>query len=251
MDPEVHGDDALALERFGHVAGDDPARESLDDGRLADAGVADEHGVVLRAAREHLHDAADFVVAADHGVDLALARLFGEVAAVFLQRLVFALGILVGDALVAAHLLERLHEPVARDLIVLEQPGGGVVRADQREEVMLGAEEFVLEAGHLARGVVERLAQALGKRELAAAADDLRPAGEFGVEALAEFRGGNAHFFEQRPGHAIGLIEEGAQQMLVGQLGMPALGGIVLSGLERLLGESGKLIGLHEISVLN
>ena len=47
---DVHGDDALALERFGHVARDDAAREALDDGRLADAGVADEHGVVLRAA---------------------------------------------------------------------------------------------------------------------------------------------------------------------------------------------------------
>ena len=110
---------------------------------------------------KHLHDAADFVVAADDGVDLAFTGLFGEVLAVFLQGLVFALGILVGDALVAAHLLERLHEPVARDLVVLEQPGGRVVRADQGKEVMLRAEELVLERGHLAVGVVERLAQAL------------------------------------------------------------------------------------------
>ena len=87
-------------------------------------------GLFFVRRREHLHDAADFVVAADDGVDLALARLLGEVAAVFFERLVFALGILVGDALVAAHLLERLHEPVARDLEVLEQPRRRVVRAD-------------------------------------------------------------------------------------------------------------------------
>ncbi len=42
-----------------------------------------------------------------------LARERGEVAPVFLQRLVFALGILIGDALRAAHLLERLHQLVA------------------------------------------------------------------------------------------------------------------------------------------
>ena len=102
---EVHRDDALALERLGHVARDDPSRETLDDGGLAHARVSDEHGVVLRAAGKDLHDAADLVVAPDYGVNLAFARLFGEVASVLFEGLVFPLGILVGDALVAAHLL--------------------------------------------------------------------------------------------------------------------------------------------------
>ena len=39
------------------------------------------------------------------GIDLSLARERGQIAAVFFQRLVFALGILIGDALVAAHAL--------------------------------------------------------------------------------------------------------------------------------------------------
>jgi hypothetical protein len=41
------------------VAGDDALGESLDDGRLAGARLADEHRVVLRAPREHLDDPAD------------------------------------------------------------------------------------------------------------------------------------------------------------------------------------------------
>ena len=61
------------LQRVGHVAGDDALGEALDDGGLADAGLADQDGVVLRAPREHLHDAADLGVAADHRVELALA----------------------------------------------------------------------------------------------------------------------------------------------------------------------------------
>ena len=73
--------------------------EALDDGGLADAGLADEHRVVLRPAREHLDDAADLLVAADHRVELALARQLGQVAAVPLERLVLALGVLVGHAL--------------------------------------------------------------------------------------------------------------------------------------------------------
>ena len=69
---EVERDDALVLEPLGHVALDDAAGEALDDGGLADAGLADEHRVVLRAARQHLDDPADLVVAADDRVELAL-----------------------------------------------------------------------------------------------------------------------------------------------------------------------------------
>jgi hypothetical protein len=69
------------LQLIGHVAAHDALGEAFDDGGLADAGLADEHRVVLGAAAEHLHDAADFVVAADHGVELALAGGFGEIVA--------------------------------------------------------------------------------------------------------------------------------------------------------------------------
>jgi len=52
--------------------------ESFDDGGFADAGFADEDGVVLGAAAEHLHDAADFVIASDDRVELTLAGGFGK-----------------------------------------------------------------------------------------------------------------------------------------------------------------------------
>ena len=98
----------LFFSDLGHVARDDALREALDDRGLADAGLADQHRVVLGAAREHLHHAADLLVAADHRVELAAARGLGEVAPVLLERLVLRLGILVGDARAAAHALERL-----------------------------------------------------------------------------------------------------------------------------------------------
>ena len=62
---DVERPDALALQALGHVAGDDPLREPLGDRGLADAGLADQHRVVLRAAREHLDHAPDLLVAAD------------------------------------------------------------------------------------------------------------------------------------------------------------------------------------------
>ena len=70
---EVEGVELLVLEGLGHLAADDVLGQALDDGGLADAGLADEHRVVLGAARQHLHDPLDLLLAPDDRVELALA----------------------------------------------------------------------------------------------------------------------------------------------------------------------------------
>ena len=111
---QVERDQPAVLEALGHVAGDDPLRQALDDRGLAHAGLADQHGVVLRAPGEDLDDAADLIVAADHRVELALGGGLGQVAAVALERPVLLLGVLVGHAVAAAHLGQRLEQLVVR-----------------------------------------------------------------------------------------------------------------------------------------
>ena len=64
----------LVAQAFRHVAIDDAQRQAFGDGGLADAGLADQHRIVLGAARQHLDGAADFLVAADHRIELAVAR---------------------------------------------------------------------------------------------------------------------------------------------------------------------------------
>src|SRR3712207_8532004 len=54
-------------------------------------GLADEDGVVLGAARQHLDHPADLLVAPDDGVELSGPGRFGEVATEALQRLVLVL----------------------------------------------------------------------------------------------------------------------------------------------------------------
>ena len=92
--PRSSDDQPLAAQRLGHVAGDDPLGQALDDGGLADAGLADQHRVVLGPPGQHLDDPADLGVAADDRVELAVAGALGQVDAVLLQRLVGALGVL-------------------------------------------------------------------------------------------------------------------------------------------------------------
>ena len=69
---QVEAEHAAALERVGHVAGDDALGEPLDDGGLADAGLADQHRVVLGTPGQHLDHPADLGVAADDRVEPAL-----------------------------------------------------------------------------------------------------------------------------------------------------------------------------------
>ena len=88
----VEREQLLVLQAFRHVAVDDALRQALDDGGLADAGLADQHRIVLGAAREHLDGAADFLVAADHRIDLAVARGLRQIAGIFLQRVIGVLG---------------------------------------------------------------------------------------------------------------------------------------------------------------
>ena len=59
-------------EHVRHFAVDDLARQALGDRGLADAGVADQQRIVLLPAAEDLDGAADFGVAADQRIDLAV-----------------------------------------------------------------------------------------------------------------------------------------------------------------------------------
>ena len=153
---EVERDDALVAQALGHVAGDDAAGEAFDDGGFADAGLADEDGVVLGAAAEHLDDAANLFVAADDGIELAAAREFGEVLGVFFEGLELAFGILVGDALRAAHGGERLQNGFVR----CAERGERIARrialeAGDGEQQVLGGDVLVFEVGGFLEGLVE------------------------------------------------------------------------------------------------
>ncbi len=89
---EVEREQLLVLQALRHVAIDDAQRQALGDGGLADAGLADQDGIVLGPARQHLDGAADLLVAADDRIELAVARSLGQVAGIFLQRVIGVLG---------------------------------------------------------------------------------------------------------------------------------------------------------------
>ena len=201
----VERHDALLAHALGHFAGDDRLRETLHDGGLAHARLADQHGVVLRAARQHLDDAGDFGLAADDGIELALAGKFREVAAKGVQGgrlLLLAVGTVVlllarSDGLLVVGIVVAFRVAVQFAFLgwrvlgrcvgvgdavggggVLEAFGGDVVAEEQLradrfavlehgQHEMFGADGIGLEAVRLQLGAFENLARAGGDGQFA------------------------------------------------------------------------------------
>mmetsp|Transcript_40635 Transcript_40635/g.96532 ORF Transcript_40635/g.96532 Transcript_40635/m.96532 type:complete len:358 (-) Transcript_40635:693-1766(-) len=137
----VQSHQGAVLQGCRDVAGDDALREPLSDGRFADAGLADQHGVVLRPPRQDLNRTADLVVPADDRVELAVLGGLCQVPCVLAQGLVFPLGILVDDLAAAADLLDS----------ILQLLGGDALLAHERlakPHVLIEREQKVLD-GHV------------------------------------------------------------------------------------------------------
>jgi hypothetical protein len=83
---QVERDDAAAGERGRHVALSHAQRQALGDRGLADAGLADQDGVVLAPAGEDLDGLLDLLGAADDGVDPPGPRVGGQVAPELVER---------------------------------------------------------------------------------------------------------------------------------------------------------------------
>ncbi len=88
----IEREQSLVFQSIGDIAVGNAQRKAFHDGRLADSGLTDQYRVVLGAPREHLDGPADFLVAPDHRIKLAGTRHLGEVAAIFLQRVIAFLG---------------------------------------------------------------------------------------------------------------------------------------------------------------
>jgi hypothetical protein len=218
---EVEGVDLLVLERLGHLALDDHLRQALDDRGLADTGLADEHRVVLRTTREHLHDALDLFLTSDDGVELAVASGLREVAAELVEHergrrraLGGATGLLRLLALVARQQLDDLLAHAVEVGAELDQHLGGdaLALADEAEQDVLGADVVVAELQGLAQRQLEDLLGARREgdvtgRRLLALPDDL-------LDLLAHRLEGDAERLERLRRDALTLVDEAEQDVL-------------------------------------
>ena len=213
---EVERQHLLVLQALRHVAVDDAVREAFDDRRLADAGLADQHGVVLGAAGQHLDGAPDLLVAADHRIELALGGGLGEVAGVALQRVI---GLLGAGRIRGAAFAQIVDGGVQR--------GRGVTPASARIarglcllghgkclQHALNGDEAVAGLGGDLLGLVEHAAQGRGHMQLGATAGHLGQLGERCLGALQRLLGPAAGLGDEPCRQAFRIVEQHLQQML-------------------------------------
>ena len=141
----VQREQGLVLEVVRHIALDDPLCEAFGDGRLTDAGLTDEARVVLGFPAQDPDDVSDLVVTADDRVQFLVAGHLGQVRAILLQDVIGLFRVIRRDLLVAADVLQDLHEFLVGDAARLQglfQLAGGFV--DDAEHEVLDGNVLVL-----------------------------------------------------------------------------------------------------------
>ncbi len=209
----VERENALVAEALGHFTVDDPLCQSLDDGRLADAGLADEHGIVLGTALQDLDGAADFIVAPDDRIEFALARAFGEVDAVLLQRLTVLLGAGVLHLGAAPHFVDGGFQGRTRRTGRLQDAPQLTAVLAGREHEQLAGNELIAALLRQLVGDVEQLVQIVAQQHLARRAFDFRQPLQGGRQLRTQLGHVGARFLEQRPRGAALLVEQGRHQV--------------------------------------
>ena len=244
---EVQRKQTLVPQRFRHVAVDDALGEAFNDRRLADARLADDDRIVLRAPREDLHDAADLLVPPDHRIDRSAACRFGKVARVLPERIVAGLGrgAVGGPALaqVVDGGIQRLRAGTG-----VGQDAGGLrpLGERKREQQTFGGDVAVAGLLRDVLGGIEEPRRLRREVELAGAAA-LHPGQrvERGPGFLQRVLGPAAGGADQIGGKAFGVVEQDLEQMLGREALVAAAGRETLGGLHEAARTLGKPLEIH------
>jgi hypothetical protein len=237
--------DLLVLDGRGHVARCDALCQALDDGGLADAGLADEDGVVLRAAAEHLDGAANLLHATDDRVELALAGEVRHVASVLLQRLELRLRVLRGHALVTAQVVERLLHALARDARAAQRRSGVALLVRERAQQVLARDVAVAELGGELLGFVAHATKLVADAHLAHVTRDARGVRDGLVHLRLDLCGIRSHALDDGGYVALVGLQQRLQQVDGANLTRLGIGGYADGGLQRLLGRHCPLVESH------
>ncbi len=152
-----------------------------------------------------MHDAANFFVATDNGIEFAFAREGSEVLSIFFEGLKLAFGSVGSDWFVATEVFDDLEGVCGVD--VFEEIGG----LKEGEENVFDRDVFVAKFFGLLTGFGEGFAQVLASLDLAAL--DLGDFCEKVFGLLLKFGAIDLEFFEERRDERVFLFEHGGEQM--------------------------------------
>ena len=196
-----------------HVAGHDTLGDTLDDGRLADARLADEHGVVLGATGQDLDGSTDLVGTADDRVELAGTGKVADIAAVLLQRLKLSLVLGRRHAVIATQLLVDLLDAFLGDAGVAQHTTSLALVLGKCHQQMLGYHKAVAHLGGLLLGLLDDADELIGKTHLLALARNLRRMVDGILRGACELSRVGTDALDDHGDIALAGTEQGRQQV--------------------------------------
>ena len=242
----VEGEQALVPETLRHVAVDDAQGQTLDDGGLADAGLTDQHRIVLGAPGQDLDGPPDLLVAADHRIELAVPGGLGEVAGVLLQGVVGVLGRgVVGGAALAERVDRRVQRGGGHTRRLERAAGLGVLLYRQGEEQPLHRDVGIARLLGGLLGGVEQAHQLARRLRGGRVAGDLRLLGEPLLGLSQRHPRLPARAVDQAGAEAFRIVEQHLEQVTRLKLGMSLAHREVLSRLHEAAGALGVLFEVH------
>ena len=245
----------VSLEVLGYVALENTESQAFHNGRLANAGLTDEDGVVLGAAGQDADHAADFLVTADDRIELAVPGVLDEIPGILGESLHGLLGVGARHMGAAAQFLHGLHEVHAGDFVLGEHPAKRRIRRliGQRAEEMVNADVLVLHALCLVLGFLDDLGETLGDHDFAgihARSGHGRPLAQHLFQGNIESLHMDAHTLQDIGNNTLVLADQGQREVACVNFLMAHARGNALrfaDGLTRLVG---KFFDVHSSSGL-
>jgi len=247
------------VQQVGHGLAHDLLGQALDDRGLAHAGLAEQHGVVLGAAAEHLHETLDLVGAADHRVELAVACELGQVAPEAVERGGLALASAGGAGGGLGRLGAGLFGRLGRVLLLAVAAGAeqvqhllahflelqaqvqqhlrrhAVLLAQQAEQQVLGADVVVVQVAGFLDRVLDDLLRPRGLGQLAHG-DHLGAALDELLDLQTHLAQVDAEVLQHVGAHAAAFLHQAEQDVLGADV-------LVVEALGLLVGQGHDLAG--------
>ena len=230
---QVEGVKLLILQSLRHATIDDVQREPLHNGGLTNARLTNQNRVVLGAARKNLHNALDFLLAANNRIQLALTCSNGQVTTELIEHqrtglVVTLLHTSAGSStdrtllrrtigLIALETAEQLNNLLtyARQVsaeLNQDLSGNTFALTNQAEQQVLSTDVLVTQLQSLAQRVLQHLLCTRGKRHVTARrlgattnnVDHLR----------AHSIQGNTHGLQRLGSHTVAFTNQAEQDVL-------------------------------------
>ncbi len=117
--------------------------QAFDNGGFAHPRFAYQHRIVLGTTLQNLYCPANFIIAPDHRVELALARALGQIETVLVQGLALPVSILGADIFAATYRFDRTFQGASIKSGLFQQSTGLALVSCQRKQKHFRGDELI------------------------------------------------------------------------------------------------------------